>query len=569
MAAPPAGPTWQQLQETIVPKRIPESEEYRWYWGAQVSPQRVEVAIKQADCGFMAPMTDLEDEMLRYDGHASSVMQKRIAALRSLPWTVTAAKGRGIDEGLAEEIADETRQAYENIPDFSGAIYNQGWGLFHARAAHEIHWATHSTKPYFRPAELAWIKARRLSFGPERELRIVDPWMHSSGFTTQGIGCRDYPSKFWTYTPKLFGEYPEREGLGPRLLYWMLFKRLSWRWRMLLLEMFALPWRIVEPVHGDNIPTASADQLEDAKKTIERLGLDATAWIPPGMKLTVVQPDAGAGEAHQTSGADADLQISKVTLGNTSTTEGGESNRSNSIVQLNAEELINASDASSMSASVNRDIGQPFTGLNYGWVKLDHAATFTIKAEKPRDVTKDLEHADKLLSMGAPLALNELYERGGWRQPEDETYVIRGADGSAQVVDPKAEPPEPATNPDDAQAGAGDLEDGGTDQADENAQADLEALERAKRGQQTAVAAARERLRQDGLKEQAVERAIELCLMPIRDLLVPSNRYQLIRTIPGMNDTTAEWLASTLAPPIIVSAPAEGEPARPFLDWVV
>jgi len=549
--------SWAELQKIIVPREVPTSEEYRWYAGANVTPQRIQEVLRQAECGYMAPLTDLEDEMLMLDAHGAAVAQKRMAALQSLPWSVTAAKGEGIDDGLAEEIADATRRMYEGIPAFDDAIYNQAWGTFHARACHEIHWDTYPRRPHFRPRELQWIKARRLSFGPARQLLIVEPWLAPSGFQSRGIDTTAWPCHFWTFTPKLFGEYPEKEGIGPRMLYWMLFKRLSWRWRLLLLEIFALPWRIVKARYDANgNPMASADQIKAAAEIVQRLGLDSTAWLGPGIDIEVVTVDAASSDLFQTTGADADLQLSKIALGNTATTEGNESNRSNSIIQLGSEELLNAKDASGMSGSINRDIGIPFTGLNYGWDKLDHAAVFKIKAEPARDTTKELEHADKLLSMGAPIALNQLYEVSGWRAPNEEPYVVRGGDGIARVVDPSAPAaPEPERNPDDAVAVAGDLEDSGTGQAAENAEADLEALERAKAHPQCNVA--RDWLREEGLDGQDIERAIELCL---------TGQIRRLDTVPMLTDAAARRLSMTIIPPFRI-VPAPGEPARPFLGW--
>ena len=101
--------------------------------------------------------------------------------------------------------------------------------------------------------DLGWIHPRRLHFGPERELRVYDDLV-AGNFAEHGIALRDERLKFIHWTPQLFGDYPEREGLARRALYWSFFKRFSARERMILLELFGKPWRWLEvEVNGDDL----------------------------------------------------------------------------------------------------------------------------------------------------------------------------------------------------------------------------------------------------------------------------------------------------------------------------
>ena len=54
------------------------------------------------------------------------------------------------------------------------------------------------------------------------------------------------PYKFIEFMPRLFCDYPEREGLSPRILYWSFFSRFGTRERLILMELFGKPWRIVK-----------------------------------------------------------------------------------------------------------------------------------------------------------------------------------------------------------------------------------------------------------------------------------------------------------------------------------
>lgn len=480
MAVPLVMPS-QDLQKRIVPKRIPDQEQYRRYYGRTLDVRRVEAAIQDANYGLMVDLCDLESESLGMDPHLLSVCGKRFGNLQAVDWAIEPAKGPDVDKKLAAEIADITRNQLLRVPDFEDRLYDLAWSLFDGRGAMEVHWdyTTGGGEPW-RLRSLEWIHPRRLSFGPERELLLIDTSRPSGNFIQHGLPLRDFPGKFVWWKPRLFREYPEREGLGPRTLYWALFKRLSWRNRVILTELFALPWRIIE-VDPDAL-NVSDDALEDAFNEAQALGQESVARMGKGIHMRVEWPQ-GLGDANGNllalNSDGVDLQMSKLVLGNTATTDGNEANRSNSVTQRGEQDIILHRDGAGLASRITHQVCVPIATLNRGKGAASHAARFVLKTDPPRDQISDMDLLERAVRLQVPVAVQQIRDVTGARQPEpDEAFLISAGPaqvdpmtgattgGGVQVVDPTGSDVDPGEVQDEA-ADGGQLEEGGVDgQAD-------------------------------------------------------------------------------------------------------
>jgi SPP1 gp7 family putative phage head morphogenesis protein len=205
------------------------------------------------------------------------------------------------------------------MPKFRTRLFQLLWGLYDGRSALEIEWVrARSGKVPWLAKSLGWIHPRRISFGPDREFRIIDALYSTSYFPPVGEALRDYPFKFIEFRSHLFCEYPEREGLGPRCLYWTFFKRFAKREQLILLELFGKPWRIVE---WDKDAQIQKEELPLVDRQVANLGGAQSARLPRGAKLNIAFPGEKSGETHKDVERDSDQQISKLVLGNTNTTD--------------------------------------------------------------------------------------------------------------------------------------------------------------------------------------------------------------------------------------------------------
>ena len=411
----------QALRQALFSREIPVTELWRTYYGRQVDLNRIEQAIRGAEVGMMRPLTDLTREMIDRDPTLGNLVQKRFRSLAALDWDVLPAVGPGIDNERAGEMAGVVRDQIGRIPNLRKRIFQLAWGFCDGRSANELFWkGPMYGSVRWQLTGMGWIHPRRIAFGPEREFRIVDGLYSTSYFPAIGEALRDWPHKFVQLQAQLFGEYPEREGLGPRSLYWAFFKRFGQRERLILAELFGKPWRIIEAdkdaltVGGDKEDVAAADEQ------IAALGGANIARLPRGMHLNVVQPQGDVGgRTHKEIITDANEELEKLWVGQTSTSESRPQglNSKQSETHKDEQNLILQGDSWDISEAIEDGIVDSICVLNWGEESLSHAPSFMLKADPAADRTVEIDRLGKAVASGLPIALEEAYEVAGYRPP--------------------------------------------------------------------------------------------------------------------------------------------------------
>lgn len=450
MIVPVAG---EVLRTPAFGQTVDARTENRARFGRSLSMDRIESALLAAYRGNMRDITDILVETVDTDPHLGSVLNKRIGALSALPFEVQPATGVSINRDKAIFYADVVRQQLRNMKSFRRNLGQLGWALFNGRSCLELNWvlldpgagpiSQQFGQPSMAVAEMDWIHPRRLSFGPNRELRITSEQNPAGGnFAAVGISVHDYPDKFIYWLPQLFNEYPEREGLGMRCMYWSFFKRFAARERMVLTELYGKPWRIVTVDPESN---AGEPELSAADKIVDALGASHTARLPRGLDLKVVSPVKSAGEVHADIITDADKQNSKLVLGQTGTTDGVPSGLNNNQANVMQDEQLGVlfRDAALMSEVVESFLCDRIIAVNFGETEVTHAPTFKLRADLPADRKAELERLKAALDAGLTISVGEAYEVSGFSQPEALDVVIR----IEQPPTPPNSPVAPAVRP--------------------------------------------------------------------------------------------------------------------------
>jgi SPP1 gp7 family putative phage head morphogenesis protein len=437
------------LQQAMFSTKPPESELSRFTWGSALSLEAIAFAIRDAEMGNLKPLADLSRETINTDPHLSAVLNKRFNAIGALPYDVIPASGEGIDKERAFFYAEVVRQQLAALPRFHERIVQVAWGLFDGRAAQELVWtmATGPSNPKFGAqrwavTDLQWIHPRRLILGPERELRVYDGY-DSYAFRAAGVALRDVAYKFLEFKPQRFGDYPEREGLALRCLYWSFMKRFAARERMILVELFAKPIRVVEV---DAESTASDLDLRDAENKAELLGAHHSIRMPRGTKLNVIQLEAD-GAAHSTVISECDKQMSKLVLGQTGTTDGspagGLGAGLEASIMKDEQMMILLSDSRSIAEAIEDHLTDAIIAVNFGPDATSHAPYFRLRSDLPADRSKELDRLDKTLKAGVPVALTEVYEISGFRKPAEDEAIVRVDQPDTPPMAVQAPPPRP------------------------------------------------------------------------------------------------------------------------------
>lgn len=403
---------------------VPKEEQNRPYAGRTLDLNRIERAIIGSNRGFMRSMTDLSLETLTLDGHASSVIQKRLNRLAALPWEVVPATGEGVNEQQAEDAAGLVRDNLEMIPRFRQKIIDTGWAAYHGRSAQELFWGFNGRKWWV--GDLHWVHPRRLSFGPNRDIRVVDLTSDRGNFADVGFAIEDVPYKFLTYKPRLFGDYQEREGLARRFLYWSFFARFGTRERMALMEIFGKPWRIVMPKEGQTPTALNREALTQSFDAINSLGANSTARLPMAMDVQIPQPATNAGQIHEEAIDYANKIISKLALGQTGTTDAVSTGLGSSVGDVHAseEDLIIAADAWNVAEAIEDQLTDAIVIVNHGAHAVRYAPKFVIRTDPPQDRTVEAALIKSAQEVGLRVAEQEAMERLGFREVRDADTVL-------------------------------------------------------------------------------------------------------------------------------------------------
>lgn len=427
----------------------------RTIFGSGLTMERIQSTIYSADWGNPRALTDLSRETLQLDPHLSAVLTKRIGAVASLPIDVLPAEGPGIDKEKAQFFAEVVRAQIQRIPNMKQAIRQLAWGLFDGRAVLEKQWGTApgaSTK--FGQVKhvvtmLSWIHPRRIFFGPDRELRVVDRPI-GIGFTRDGEAFRDNPHKFIEFTPQLFAEYPEREGLARPCLYWAFFKRFGARERMILLELFAKPWRWGEVSEDSDL---SPSEVSDLDTIIEQIAGNGYGRLPRGTKLNIAQQGqtSASGTIHKEVIDQSDAQISKLVLGQTGTTDakssgslGGGNSSSQTSIMKDEQDQICLSDAAMIEEVLEDYLSDDIIEVNFGPNAVTHAPRIKLHADTV-DRAKEIANLKSALDTGIAVALDEAYERTGYRKPAEDEAVLRNETPASAGTAPDGSPLPPGT----------------------------------------------------------------------------------------------------------------------------
>lgn len=415
------------LQDSMYGGELPLMEQNRRYFGRSLTPEHIELAIRSADLGFMRDLTDLEYETLHIDPSFSSVVNKRMRAMASVPAQVLPAVGDGLDETKAKFYADVVRQQLAWVPNLRLQIRRLNWAHCHGRAALEKVWRENpsGSQVRWRIDSLNWIHPRRLSFGPERELRVRDDMFAGAGFERRGLELRSVPFKFVSFTPQDFDDYPEREGFGPRALYFSFFKRFGWRERMILLEVFGKPWRIVRMLEGAQ--GVQREDLDEAGEAADAMGANATGVMPPGVDAELISPDQYAGQIHKDVAAECNDEISKLVLGTTRTTDAKPGALGSAGDEVGQEEQsgVFAADGWDLSDLLTEQLAADIIALNFGAEALDHCPRIELRYELKASRGVEIERTVKVFGMGQPLKKSEFYERVGFTAPEPDDEVVQ------------------------------------------------------------------------------------------------------------------------------------------------
>mgnify|MGYP000054633697 CR=1 FL=1 len=435
-------------------------DRYQRRLGAGLTPQAITAAQREADGGRMAPWADLLDEVRQGDPHLHGDLSKRELSLAGAPMELRLPKSATKREGAkALRLCEEAIESIEVPPgslalSWSGALAHLASATYHGRAGIETVYAR--VGRYLLPRHLYPIHARRLAWSNARDWRLY-LYDAASGDTPfarfPGVACDDQaafpPGKLLIHTPRSFGTYPTREGLGRALVWYSAFKRWSVRDWIAFAEWSGRGLRVGKYATGrdpSKDARANDEDVEVLEAALDAMSSTVTTVIPDTTDLSVIAaPDSGV---HAELVKLCNGEMSKAILGGTLTSDPGDKGaRSLGEVHLRAMFQLLRGDADLISDVLRRDLFGPLVRMNLGPSAPVPRPVFNV--DPPEDAKARAQRLDLYMSHGLAVPAKWLRDVESIPDPADGEEVVGGKAAPPVVAAPapkpgNAPPPDPA-----------------------------------------------------------------------------------------------------------------------------
>jgi phage gp29-like protein len=382
---------------------------------AGLEPGRLARMLREAIDGYPEPYLALAEDMEERDPHYASVLSTRKLQVSGLDISVEAAD----DTAAAQQHADLVREiiARDNfeveLRDILDAV---GKGF----SATEIVWDT--SEGQWRPKKLAWRDPRWFRFD------IVDgetPLLRDdAGF----VPLKPFGWIFHQFKAK--SGIPIRGGLARGAAWTFLFKSFTGKDWAIFCEAYGQPLRL-----GKWAPGASETDKETLLEAVTNIGADFAAIVPQAMSVEFVQAQlTGSLDLYEKRSDWLDKQVSKLVLGQTSTTDAQRGSYAVGRVHDEVRQDIETADAKALAATLNRDLGRPAVDLNFGPQK----AYPKIHIRRPDSVDVDqlVKNVSMLVPLGLKVGMSTMRDKIGLPDPDPDEELLTPAQGGAPAPDP-------------------------------------------------------------------------------------------------------------------------------------
>lgn len=286
-------------------------------------------------------------EELERDWQVFSQLQVRAGALQACEWQVEPASDRRADAQIAELVSRVLKEA-----NFDRLCTDLMQAVLTGYKPVEVMWEISGAEVWI--AEFRGRRPDRFVFDVDGNLRLLTP---QNCFDGEAVPAR----KFLTWTYGGHDHNPYGRGLGHQLYWPVWFKKNGIKFWMVFAEKFGSPTVIGKYPAGAS--DADKDKLLDAISTIQQ---QTGIRIPDTMAVELLEAARTGAVTYEDLANYFDRAISKIILGQTLTSEPGESG-SYSLGQVHdkVRRDILTSDADSMCELLNRTLIRWLVDYNF------------------------------------------------------------------------------------------------------------------------------------------------------------------------------------------------------------
>lgn len=371
--------------------------------GTNLTPVKLTRILRDSAEGDIMELMELAEEIEEKDLQYQTVLNTRKRTVAQLDISVEPAD----DSALATAHADFVKQ-FLNRDTLEGEIYDMLDAIGKGFSVTEIIWETSSSQ--WMPKALNWVDPRWIAF---QHNDLSRPLLKVDG------GYKELtPYKYIYTTIKAKSGLDIRGGLIRGVAWAYLFKNYSLKDWVSFLEVYGHPFRVGR--YGKN---ATDKDKRNLLRALCHIGADATAIIPQDMLIEFIKNETSSGgAAFKEHAAYFDQAISKVVLGQTTTTDAISGGHAVSQEHNEVRMDIANSDARQLAAVLNRDLVRPMIDLNFGAQKV--YPKLTIGNPEREDVSALTESIARLMPYGLELSAKQIRSKLGLNAPEDAADIF-------------------------------------------------------------------------------------------------------------------------------------------------
>lgn len=371
-----------------------------------LTPARLAAIHREAATGEPLRYLELAEDIEERDLHYAGVMATRKRSVSQLPITVTAASDAAEHKKHGEYV-----QSWVNDGILQASLFDALDGIGKAFSVLETDWRSHMG--HLCPREFIYRPQRWFTFDrTDGETVLLRE-------TTGDVPLA--PHKFVVHRHKSKSGLTIRSGIARVASWAWMYKAFTLKDWAIFVQNYGAPIRIGR--YGRN---ATSEEKDVLWRAVSQIAGDCAAIVPVDMSIEFqeVAAKSASTDLFERRADWMDRQISKLVLGQTTTTDAVSGGHAVSREHRLVQEDIERSDAIALSTTINRQIVPHLVAFEFG--PQDHYPTISVGRPDEVPLKEFSEAFDKLGKHGLTAPMSWARSRMGIPAPKEGEEVIGG-----------------------------------------------------------------------------------------------------------------------------------------------
>lgn len=381
------------------------------YPATGLNPARIGTIMRAADHGYPLPYFELAEQIEELDLHYAGVLGTRKRSVSQLEITVEAASESPEDVADADMVRAWLRRdaLTDELFDMLDAV---GKGMSYT----EIIWDT--SEGQWQPKALEWRDPRWFDFN---KTDGTTPLLRST--LSESVALPPY--KFIATRIRAKSGLPVRSGIARVAAWAYMFKNMTGKDWAIFSQNYGQPIRLGKYPVG-----ASKEDREVLYQAVSAIAGDCAAIIPATMTLDFIESKLGSTspDLYEKRSDWLNREISKLILGQTTTTDAVSGGHAVSQEHRQVQEDIERADGRAMGGVLTRDLVIPWIILEKGPRKA--YPRIIIGRPEEADIALVVDSVTKLVPLGLRVSASQMRDLVGLSEPDPDEEVLSSPAGS-------------------------------------------------------------------------------------------------------------------------------------------